>query len=226
MRRDNRKRAERLRLMVDCLPYETRVAMLEGLGRYEIIAGAYSARGGGVCPMLAAHRCGGRTDFRGFARAWDRFTGARKRARRASQRELRTLVSQLEASIWNEGQVLELRRQADRLARQGRGQDQPEGAPSGRHEGAATAPHQVASRVRSPQRPALPPARRRAAWLVPFRSFEDYRLALDAALREIDEGRPQGAPEPARSAGRIIMTSGMTHTGESRSRQRTTSATS
>ena len=52
--------------------------------------------------MLAAHRCGGRTDFRSFARAWDRFTGAGKRARSATEREVRTLTAQLEASIWAE----------------------------------------------------------------------------------------------------------------------------
>jgi hypothetical protein len=95
------KRAQTLRLMVDSLPYETRLAMLEGLDRYEIIAGAYSDRSGGVCPGLAAHRCGGRTDFRAFARSWDRFTGA-GRARRATERELRTLKAQLEQSIWND----------------------------------------------------------------------------------------------------------------------------
>ena len=95
------KRTERMRTVVDCLPYETKLAMLEGLDRYEIIAGAYSDRRGGVCPMLAAHRCGGRTDFRAFARAWDRFTGA-GRARRVNGRELRTLQAQLEQSVWNE----------------------------------------------------------------------------------------------------------------------------
>src|SRR4029453_17645245 len=81
--RKKHKNAERLRLIVDTLPYETRAAMLEGLEQYDIIAGAYSNRDGGVCPMLAAHRCGGRTDLRSFARAWDRFTGA-GRARHAS----------------------------------------------------------------------------------------------------------------------------------------------
>jgi hypothetical protein len=101
MRKSKAKNAERLRLMVECLPYETRLAMLEGLERYEIIAGAYSDRSGGVCPMLAAHRCGGRTDLRGFARSWDRFTGA-GRARRATERELRTLKAQLAQSVWNE----------------------------------------------------------------------------------------------------------------------------
>jgi hypothetical protein len=48
--------------------------------------------------MLAAHRHGGRTSFITFARTWDRFTGAR-RARLASERELRILVAHLEASV-------------------------------------------------------------------------------------------------------------------------------
>src|SRR5205809_5677813 len=105
MQGSRRKRAERLGLIVDALPYETRVAMLDGLRRYEIIAGAYSDREGGVCPMLAAHRCGGRTDFRAFARAWDRFTGAGRRARKASEREVRALCTQLEASLWREDEI-------------------------------------------------------------------------------------------------------------------------
>jgi hypothetical protein len=80
--------------------------MLQGLQRYDrIIVGAYSDRSGGVCPMLAAHRCGGRTDFRSFARAWDRFTGAGRRARRASEREVRTLCAQIEASLWHEDEM-------------------------------------------------------------------------------------------------------------------------
>src|SRR5438093_8686883 len=89
---------EDLRRAIDCLPLYTRRAMLEGVRSNEIIAGAYTDRQGGVCPMLAAHRCGGRTSFISFARAWDRFTDA-KRARRATERELRSLVAQLEASI-------------------------------------------------------------------------------------------------------------------------------
>jgi len=104
--RRKRRDTERLRHVVDCLPYATRVAMLQGLQRYErIIVGAYSDRSGGVCPMLAAHRCGGRTDFRSFARAWDRFTGAGRRARKASEREVRTLCAQLEASLWAEDEM-------------------------------------------------------------------------------------------------------------------------
>ncbi|MFX7549051.1 hypothetical protein ABTJ50_22160, partial [Acinetobacter baumannii] len=75
-----------------------REAMLEGVRANDLIVGAYSDRQGGVCPMLAAHRHGGRTSFVSFAHAWDRFAGA-KRARRATQRELRVLEAHLEASI-------------------------------------------------------------------------------------------------------------------------------
>ena len=89
---------EDLRLAIDCLPVRTRRAMLEGIRSSDIIVGAYADRAGGVCPMLAAHRCGGRTSFVSFARAWDRFAGA-GRARPATTRELRILEGQLEASL-------------------------------------------------------------------------------------------------------------------------------
>lgn len=72
--------------------------MLEGVRTWPIIVGAYTDRRGGVCPMLAAHRCGGRTDFLAFARAWDRFTHA-KRPRRATEREVATLIAYLEAGL-------------------------------------------------------------------------------------------------------------------------------
>src|SRR4051794_9120566 len=98
MRRSRRDTREDLRLAVRCLPQHTRVAMLEGVRSNDIIVGAYTDRKGGVCPMLAAHRCGGRTDYLAFAHAWDRFTNA-KRARLATPREVSTLVSYLEASL-------------------------------------------------------------------------------------------------------------------------------
>jgi hypothetical protein len=89
-----------LRLAIDCMPVATRQAMLAGVRESDrIIAGAYVDQHGGVCPMLAAHRRGGRTDFLSFARSWDRFTRATGQVRAATQRELAILVSQLEDSL-------------------------------------------------------------------------------------------------------------------------------
>ena len=104
MRRTRRSPIEDLRLAIDCLPVRTRQAMLEGVRSTEIIVGAYTDRRGGVCPMLAAHRCGGRTNFISFAHAWDRFAGT-KRARRATEREIKVLVAHLEASLLAEEHV-------------------------------------------------------------------------------------------------------------------------
>ncbi len=88
------------------MPLATRKAMLDGVrGAERIIVGAYVDRDGGICPMLAAHRCGGRTNFLSFARAWDRFTRAGRRARRATRRELDILVGQLEGSLMSAAEV-------------------------------------------------------------------------------------------------------------------------
>src|SRR5262245_33585979 len=73
--------------------------MVERMGDDEIIVGAYTGPDGGVCPMLAAHRHGGRTSFATFAKAWDRYTRAGPRARPASERELQALRGMLEASL-------------------------------------------------------------------------------------------------------------------------------
>ena len=95
-----RRPARDLRTAIDCLPLHTRKAMLEGVEANRIIVGAYTDRNGGVCPMLAAHRNGGRTSLASFARAWDAYTGARRRcARPATERELNTLRAMLGASI-------------------------------------------------------------------------------------------------------------------------------
>ena len=92
--------ARDLRTAIDCLPLQTRRAMLSGVDSNRIIVGAYTDKKGGVCPMLAAHRNGGRTSLASFARAWDRYTGVRgRRARAATERELNTLNTMLEASI-------------------------------------------------------------------------------------------------------------------------------
>jgi hypothetical protein len=99
VRASRRRRSARLRAATQGLPRHTREAMLRGLDANEIIVGAYTDGDGGVCPMLAAHRNGGRTDFASFARAWDEFTGAGRRSRRATWRELRALRAHLEVSL-------------------------------------------------------------------------------------------------------------------------------
>src|SRR3954447_17910743 len=95
--RRGRNAATRLRAAVEMLPIETKRAMLAGLDGETIVTGAYT-HDGGVCPMLAAHRRGGRTNRESFAHAWDRYTGADK-GRPASEREIRTLRCMLEASM-------------------------------------------------------------------------------------------------------------------------------
>jgi hypothetical protein len=106
-RRQHQARAvEDLRLAIDCLPVRTREAMLHGVvGEQRIIVGAYVDGEGGVCPMLAAHRRGGRTNLLAFARSWDRFTRAGRRARNATPRERSILVGQLQASLAGEARV-------------------------------------------------------------------------------------------------------------------------
>jgi hypothetical protein len=99
-RRHSASHVERLRTAIDCLPLATRQAMLAGVRANErIVVGAYVDGHGGVCPMLAAHRMGARTDFLSFARSWDRFARAAGKPRAASERELRILIAQLEASV-------------------------------------------------------------------------------------------------------------------------------
>jgi hypothetical protein len=97
-----------LRAVIDRLPARTRVAMLEGVDSSAILVGAYTSRDGGECPMLAAHRRGGRgegqTDLIAFARTWDRFSGARL-PRLATIRELGVLRAQLQASLLSEHDV-------------------------------------------------------------------------------------------------------------------------
>jgi hypothetical protein len=96
----NNSSFERLRLAIDCMPVATREAMLAGVRANErIIVGAYVDDRGGVCPMLAAHRAGGRTDFLSFAKSWDRFTRAGGKPRAATEREVRILVCQLQDSL-------------------------------------------------------------------------------------------------------------------------------
>jgi hypothetical protein len=98
-----------LRRAIDCLPVRTRQAMLVGIQNNTIVVGAYAIEDG-VCPMLAAHRNGGRTDFIAFARAWDEycFRGVRQRRRKprlATPTELATLRAHIETSLLAEETV-------------------------------------------------------------------------------------------------------------------------
>jgi hypothetical protein len=161
---------EDLRRAIDCLPVHTRVAMLEGVRGNEIIAGAYTDRRGGVCPMLAAHRCGGRTDFLSFARAWDRFARARGRSRPATVREVRVLTTHLEASLVAE-QGLDLESAiAEHLAAMARREREE---PAARRPGDADRSRELGGR------PGW-------GWLMPFRRLDDYERALARLEREAE----------------------------------------
>jgi hypothetical protein len=138
----------------------TREAMLEGIGCNDIIVGAYTDRDGRICPMLAAHRHGGRTSLASFARAWDRYTCAR-RPRPATEREVRTLCSMLEASLMYQDEVSELATAAaEHRALLGL-KPKPEPRPTGE-----------TSRLKE--------LRHRAgwSWLRVFRRYDDYAAAL------------------------------------------------
>ncbi len=184
--RRNRNPIEDLRTAIDCLPVDTRIAMLEGVRANDIIVGAYTSRSG-ICPMLAAHRCGGRTDFLSFARAWDRFGRAKGRARRASEREVRILTTHLEASL-----LAERRAELDDAIRDHRE------LVAKRH---ARRPEPARSR-----RPGDPDRSRELAqragwsWLRPFRRYDEYEraLALVEAERESLE-QPPGEREESRT---------------------------
>jgi hypothetical protein len=156
-----RRPARDLRTAVDCLPIQTRKAMLQGIEANRIIVGAYTDRQGGVCPMLAAHRNGGRTSLASFARAWDRYTRARGRPRPATDREVTTLRTMLEASI-----VLE---ETPALS----GVERP------RRERRNTGERHRARELR--HQPGW-------AWLRPFRRLDEYEWAVsELAVARADE---------------------------------------
>ena len=99
------------------LPIETKQAMLVALDSETIVTGAYTLDGG-VCPMLGAHRRGGRTDRESFAVCWDRYTGAHK-GRRATEREIRTLRCMLEASLLDPFDINAVERPKPKRVREG-----------------------------------------------------------------------------------------------------------
>lgn len=168
--------------------------MLRGIDSNPIIVGAYVDRDGGVCPMLAAHRNGGRTSLASFARAWDGYTDA-KRPRPATRRELRTLRSLLEASL-----------SADHLTESG---SIAQAAAQIRSERAALAerealeadpiepdfgvgPIRVRRRIDTGERHRAHELRDRVrwSWMRPARRYGEYRDLLAAAEEQLAE---QGA---------------------------------
>jgi hypothetical protein len=163
---------------IEWLPIDTKRAMLDAIEHNRIIVGAYTDRDGGVCPMLAAHRNGGRTSFASFARAWDRYTKAPARSRPASDRELTTLKTILEGSLASD-------------------------APDGTTLGSAIAQHRELQGRAAPrrriadtgERNRMPELRKRHgwAWTRLFRRYEDY----EAAMAEL-EGRSGSGVDVAR----------------------------
>jgi hypothetical protein len=185
---------QELRHAIDALPMKTRVAMLEGIRENEIILGAYTSTEGGICPMLAAHRSGGRTNAEGFAKTWDRFGGITgRRARRATKRELLILTTHLELSLLADSEpapdlALALAEHRSLVARHER-------AASRRHDNDRAARRERARAERAiaalrPGEPNRSPELRDApgwAWMRVFRRYDDYERAL--ALLETQSDR-------------------------------------
>jgi hypothetical protein len=183
MSRRPRATIHELRAAVQCLPRATRIAMLEGLEAGPIIAGAY-ASGDGICPMLAAHRAGGRCNAAFFADAWDQFAlrdgrGRRGAARRVNERELRILRVHLEASLLDEeladatlaGALYEHRQLLAR--RQSTVEPEPEPEPE-------------------PKPEPEPEPEPEPAWSRLVRRYDEYEAALVHLHAAADAGAPSG----------------------------------
>jgi hypothetical protein len=178
MRTQRRATISELRQAVECLPRRTKIAMLEGISSNDIIVGAY-ADGRGVCPMLAAHRAGGRTSLISFAHAWDRFAFRDSRAgvaRRATDRELRVLRTHLEASLLEE-EVPATALQAAIAEHRELVARQPRGKPR--------------SRPGDPDRSQELRDKPGWAWLRVFRRLDDYEGALERVRAAQLEQEPE-----------------------------------
>ena len=134
--------------------------MLRGIDDNEIIAGGYAdKRLGGICPMLAAHRNGGRTSLASFAGAWDRFTDA-DRPRLATPREVRALRSYIEVSLLRDEQPESIGALATRMRRE--------------------RPTRSIRRARR---------RHLGAWLIPTRRYDLFADRVAAAEEQLSEQR-------------------------------------
>jgi hypothetical protein len=203
MSRRPRATIQELRDAVQCLPRATRIAMLEGLDGGPIIAGAYTSDDG-VCPMLAAHRAGGRCSAAFFADAWDRFAfrderGRRGVARRVDQRELRILRSHLEASLLDEELADDSLSGAMREHRELLARRQSVVDPAPLRDRADTPGTTRGRRPRPGDRDRAAELRGRAgwAWSRLFRRYDEY----EAALVHLHAAADLGAPPDRRSDG-------------------------
>jgi hypothetical protein len=197
MRTRRRATIEDLRMAIRSLPRATRIAMLEGIAANDIIVGAYTD-GHGICPMLAAHRNGGRTNLISFAHAWDRFAlgGARvAKPRPATARELLVLRSHLEASLLDEDAP-----QAD-LASAIQSHQQFVSRRSAASERCAPEPERTGSNERPPRRPCPGDQDRSRElrstpgwrWTRLVRRYDEYQWALERIRAE--QRADQSAPD-------------------------------
>jgi hypothetical protein len=205
MRRRDRNPAERLRLAVQALPRATRDGMLRGIAANPIVVGAYVDRdSGGICPMLAAHRNGGRTNLGSFARAWDRYTGA-KRPRLATRREVSTLRSLLEGSLAEDisdgtsiaAAAAQIRAERAELAARQAQFETPE--PPAIAE-PAEAPIRIRRRTDTGERHRAAELRDRFrwSWMRPARRYEEFQDLLAAAEEQL-AGEQAAPPDEVRS---------------------------
>ena len=192
MRTRRRATIDDLRLAIDCLPRRTRIAMLDGIESDRIIVGAYTSPDG-ICPMLAAHRRGGRTSLISFAQAWDRLAfrdERRPRARPATERELLILRSHLKASLLADampaGELAAARREHHQLVarRQARARTRRERERARRE------------RPGDPNRARELAGRSGWAWTRIVRRYDDY----ERIRREVAPAQPAADAEPAVTA--------------------------
>ena len=164
--------------------------MLRGVDSNQIVVGAYVDReSGGICPMLAAHRNGGRTSLASFARAWDRYTGA-KRPRLATRRELRTLRALLVPSLTGEldpasGSLAEaaVRIRAERAELVARAGETADAEVEDQRPGLLDAGER--------HRAAELRTRLRWAWMRPARRYDHFKDLVAAAEEQLTEQRAE-----------------------------------
>ncbi len=183
MRRPANDPAEELPQAIEVLSVTTRAAMLEAVRcpATRLIAGSYVAPGGGVCPLLAAHRRGGTHDgstgVSAFADVWDRYTGTRASEPRPIQRaERRMLEGLLAASLAREQRRHEAAERRERRDREARGAIARVRAGRGARLEALLSAEGDKTRAQELAR------RAGWAWLGVYRRYDDYRAAVAHAL--------------------------------------------